>query len=189
MHPMTPRPLREVTAKAVAMLLAAGLAACAPMTAGGSVTRGADMARYRTWDWAPATEQPTGDPRLDSNPFFAGRMRSAVERQMLRRGYVRGPFTGPPTLLVHYHANFSRTFEITNGAPAMGSCSRNCEPEAYAYEQGTLVIDAVDVKTNALVWRGWSRDNMEGVIDNQKRMDREIDAVVAAIFEYLPAVP
>jgi len=166
----------------VAMLVAG----CATMKAGSHIERGAEFTHYQTWEWAPPEERPTGDPRLDNNPMFEVHLRSAVEHQLSGRGYVRTPLAGAPDLRARYRVNFSKTVEISGRTGSVGSCSRDCEPEAYAYEQGTLVIDLVDTQTNKVVWSGWSRDTMEGVIDNQERMERKIDRVVAAIFERIP---
>jgi hypothetical protein len=167
-------------------LVAALVAGCATMKAGSHVERGAEFTHYRTWEWAPAEQRPTGDPRLDSNPMFEVHLRSAVEHQLARKGYVRTPFAGPPDLRAQYRVNFNRRLEISSCGRSVGSSSRDCEPEAYAYQQGTLVVDLVDARTNKVVWSGWSRDNMEGIIDNQERMEREIDRVVAAMFEQIP---
>jgi hypothetical protein len=186
---MTPRALRAKTFVAVTAM-ASLLAGCAPVLKTGShVERGARFTHYRTWEWAPAQPAPTGDARLDSNPMFVESLRAAVEHQLARQGYVRTALAGPPDLSVRYHVAFSKTFEVTGGAPATGSCSGNCEPEAYAYEQGTLVVDLVDVRTSTLAWRGWSRDNMDGVIDKQNSMDDAIVRIVAAMFEHLPSAP
>ena len=167
-------------------LLAVLLAGCATMKAGSHIERGAQFTHYHTWEWAAAEERPTGDPRLDNNPMFELHVRSAVEHQLAGKGYVRTPLAGPPDLRARYHANFSKAVEIGGRATGAGSCSHDCEPEAYAYEQGTLVVDLVDTRTNKVVWSGWSRDNMEGMIDNQERMEWEIDRVVAAMFERIP---
>ena len=168
-------------------LVAALLAGCATMKAGSHIERGAEFRQYHTWEWATAEERPTGDPRLDNNPMFEARLRSAVEHQLSGRGYVRTALAGAPDLRARYRVNFSKTVEISGRTGRVGSCSRDCEPEAYAYEQGTLVIDLVEARTNKVVWSGWSRDIMEGVIDNQERMEREIDRVVAAIFDRIPS--
>ena len=168
-------------------LLTALLAGCATMTAGSRVERGAEFTRYHTWEWAPAEERPTGDPRLDNNPMFEMRLRSAVEHQLAIKGYARISLAGPPDLRAQYHVNFSKRVEISGGASSAGSCARDCEPEAYAYEQGTLVVDLLDARTNKIVWSGWSRDNMEGIIDNQEGMERKIGRVVAAMFERIPS--
>jgi hypothetical protein len=183
---MTPRMLRA-THLAGAALLAAVLAGCATLGAGSHVERGTDVTQHRTWEWAPAEERPTGDPRLDNNPMFEEHLRSAVEYQLARKGYSRTTLAGPPDLRVKYHVNFSKSVEISGGSAGGGSCSGNCGPEAYAYEKGNLVVDLVDARTNTVAWRGWSSDNMEGIIDNQGRMEREIDRMVAAMFERMPS--
>jgi len=183
---ITPRMLRATHLVTVA-LLAAVLAGCATMKAGSRVEGGAEFTHYRTWEWAPAEERPTGDPRLDSNPMFEEHLRSAVEHQLARKGYMRTTLAGSPPLRAHYHVHFSKRVEIAGGAARGSSCSSDCEPEAYAYEQGTLVVDLVDARTSKVVWRGWSWDNMQGIIDNQARMEREIDRVVAAMFEQIPS--
>jgi len=77
---------------------------------------------------------------------------------------------------------------MSGGATSAGACSGNCEPDAYAYEQGTLMVDLMDARTNKVVWSGWSRDNVEGIINNQHRMERAIDRAVAAMFERFPNV-
>lgn len=186
---MRPRVLRAITLVAAASLTAAFAGCATTIKAGSRVERAAQFTRYHSWEWAPAEQAPTGDPRLDSNPMFDESVRAAVEHQLAGKRYVRTVLAGPPDLQVHYHVNFSKTFEVTNSASGIGSCSGNCEPEAYAYEQGTLVIDLVDARTNTLAWRGWSQGNMEGVIDNQDEMDHEIVRIVAAMFKQLPSAP
>ena len=81
-------PTLRSTRIAVVTLLALALTGCATMKVSSHVERGAEFTHYRTWAWAPADEQPTGDPRLDNNPFFQDRLRGAVEHEMTRKGYV-----------------------------------------------------------------------------------------------------
>jgi len=54
----------------VAGLLIVFSIGCAAMTVSSHLDRLADFGTYRTWDWGPADALPTGDPRLDHNPFF-----------------------------------------------------------------------------------------------------------------------
>jgi hypothetical protein len=181
-------PTIRFIATVIATSTALALASCATLKVSSHVERGAEFTHYRTWDWVSDAAEPTGDPRLDSNPFFQDDVRRAVEHELTRKGYVRSTLAGPADLLVHYHANFNKTFEMSGGARA-GSChGDDCQPEAYAYEQGTLVIDVVDARTEKVVWRGWSRDNMDGVIDSQGLMGRQIDRAVAAMFGAFPAI-
>jgi hypothetical protein len=47
----------------------------------------ADSARYRSYDWGPADALPTGDPRLDKNPFFQDYLQGAIEMQLTLKGW------------------------------------------------------------------------------------------------------
>lgn len=64
-----------------------------------------------------------------------------------------------------------------------GSCE-DCHAEVY--DAGTLLIDLVDAQTERLVWRGWAKGSLDGVIDNQAWMEERIDETVARILGKLP---
>jgi len=74
-----------------------------------------------------------------------------------------------------------------NGADmSHGYCYQNCEARVIEYQEGTLVIDLVDRRTNKVVWRGWARDTMDGVIDDQERLERQVDDGVGRMMRLLP---
>jgi len=53
------------------VIAALAVTSCATtMTVSSHIERGLDFSQYRTYDWGPADALPTGDPRLDKNPFF-----------------------------------------------------------------------------------------------------------------------
>lgn len=142
-----------------------------------------DFTRYRTWDWGQADALPTGDPRLDNNQFFNDYLQGAIERAMARGGYAQSPRGASPDLRVHYHANINQRFQVNEPI----DCSTgNCQPNVIDYEQGTLVIDVLDIKTNRVVWRGWAQDSMQGIIDNQDRLERQVDEAVRKMFARFP---
>ena len=68
----------------------------------------------------------------------------------------------------------------------MAIATSNCEPQVSDYEHGTLVIDLVDTKTNKVVWRGWAQDSMNGIIDNQERLEKQVDEGVTKMMMLLP---
>jgi hypothetical protein len=161
------------------------LPGCATMRVNSFVQRGADLNTYRTYGWTGG-EEPTGDPRLDNNPFFEERVRAAVEQQLASRGFEKSPAT--PDLLVHYHINVNEDVDVSLIDRETGNCysgESDCRP--FVYDAGTLIIDLVDARTNALVWRGWAADTMEGAIDNQQLMEQKIDKAVDRILQRFPA--
>lgn len=72
---------RRLTAAACGLaLFGFMLAACSAVTAGSYVNTQVELTRYTTFGWGAPDETPTGDPRLDNNPFFTDRVRAEVER-------------------------------------------------------------------------------------------------------------
>lgn len=173
-------PARLARRCAVIAAAALALAGCATMNVSSYVERGVDLAQYRTYNWAPADDSATGDPRLDNNPFFQERVQAAVERQLASRAFEKAT---APDLLLHVHASVTQDVYISGGERRDGSCE-DCRPEVY--DAGTLVIDFVDARTDRLVWRGWAKGSIDGVVDNQERMEQRIDEAVARILERLP---
>jgi hypothetical protein len=156
------------------------------MSVSSHAERGLDFAQYRTYDWGPADALPTGDPRLDKNPFFQDHLQGAVERQLAAKGFARSA-SGTPDLLIHYHASISQRIDVNRLDREYGYCyDENCLVRVIEYEAGTLVLDIVDTRTNRLIWRGWAQENVEGVIDNQDRMARSIDEAVRRMLRRLP---
>lgn len=128
---------------------------------------------------------PTGDPRLDNNPFFKDYLEGSVGKALETRRYVRAT-SGTPDLLVHYHANISKTFDINGVDNRSGRCYQDCEPRFMEYEQGTIVLDIVDTHTNRVVWRGWAQQNINGLIDNQELLRKNVIKAVTRMMERLP---
>ncbi len=157
--------------------------ACATMQVSSYVRRGQDFSKYHTYAWAPEDQLRTGDPRLDNNPFFLQRLEADVDKDLARRGLEKVA-TDSPDLLIHYHVNINQEVNANQLDLAYGYECQNCEP--YVYDAGTLLLDLVDARSNALVWRGWSEGTMDNAIDNQDFMERSIDDSVAKILARLP---
>jgi len=176
---MTPRRLVPLAAL---FLTAALAAACAAINVGSFVERGFDMSVVRTFEWAPAEHLATGDPRLDNNEFFQRYLKAAVEREMEMRGIERTD-AGMADVVVHYHASVTQRVD-TAGADEKYALCEDCRPSVF--DAGTVTLDLVDAGTNKLVWRGWAERSIQGVLENQEWMERDVNQAVATIFERLP---
>ncbi len=165
------------------------LAGCAGIVAGAHFQPETKFAEFRTFAWAPRDELPTGDPRLDNNPFFDAQVRSAVEAELGIRGMRPSP--DQADLEVHYHASVERVLNVytvdrVSGYDSPGGVR---DTALYAYDEGTLVVDLVDAHTNQVVWRGWARASLEGVIDDTRRMRNRVEESVQKMFERYPLRP
>ena len=160
------------------------LAGCATMSVSSHVERGLDFAQYRTWDFGPADALPTGDPRLDNNPFFKDYLEGAVGKELEARHYERSAVN--PDLLVHYHANTTKTFDVNGVDMRNGYCYDDCEPNVIEYELGTIVIDVVDGHSNRVIWRGWAQNDIDGVIDRQELLRKQVNKSVTRMMALFP---
>jgi hypothetical protein len=176
---MTPRRLLGFT---IAAVFATTLAGCATLHVYSFVERGVDVSHYRTYNWAVEAPKATGDPRLDSNPFFDDRIHIAVEKELAKRGFEKTD-SAEAQLLLHYHASMTQDIDLGAADPNYGVCD-TCTPTVY--DAGTLLIDLVDSRTDKLVWRGWAEGGFDNAIDNQDFMEARIDEAVRRIIEKLP---
>jgi hypothetical protein len=174
------------TTFARAALLLAVLAggACAAATVQSYGDRGVDLQRYRTFAWGPTVALSTGDPRLDNNEFFDTRVRSQVEKGLASRDFEKTT-SQAPDLLVHYHASVTQEIDVRM-LDRDDRYSDATRYESYVFDAGTLFVDLVDPRTNRLVWRGWAEASIDGVIDDQRLLERRVDEAVARILDRLP---
>ena len=177
---------RHLGLAAATTFCAIAVTACAPLTVSSYVQRGLDFASYRTYDWGPPDAFPTGDPRLDRNPFFKDHFEGAVERQMAARGFEKAT-SGVPDLLIHYHASIKQRLDVNRIDREYGYCyDESCQVKVIEYEAGTLVLDIVDSRTNRLIWRCWSQKSVQALLDNEDEMARTINEAVKRMLERLP---
>ena len=146
--------MRRLLGLLVFIPAALGAVGCASIRAGSYIERNIDLAQYRTYEWGPADALPTGDPRLDQNPFFQDHVQGAIERGLASKGFGRTS-EGAPDLLIHYHASVSQRIDLSRLDRA-GSCyTEDCQVRVVEFDAGTLVVDILDARTGRLVWRGW----------------------------------
>jgi len=176
----------RIVTRIFTVMAALVLTGCATMNVSSHIERNVNFADYVTYDWGPPDNLPVGDPRLDNNPFFNDYLQGAIEKQLARKGYAPG-LGGTPDLLIHYHASVNQKLDVYEVDQSYGYCYGNCEAQIVDYEQGTIIIDIVDTKTNKVVWRGWAQDAMNGIIDNQDRLEKQVDEGVTKMMMMLPS--
>jgi hypothetical protein len=156
------------------------------MTVSSHVEHGLDFSQYQSYDWDPADALPTGDPRLDGDPFFKDHVQGAVEKQLALRGLELAS-SGTPDLLIHYHANITQRIDVDAIDRAYGyRFADDYAAGVFEYEAGTLVIDMVDSRTNRLIWRGWAQNSVKDMLDDPDKMATMIDEAVTRMLSRLP---
>ena len=176
---------------ALAALLLAALCACATLRVNSDYDPDFDFSGFRSWGWLTGPQAGTVDPRLVSG-LVGERIRSALEKHLTARGYQRSA-SGKPDFLVGYHAAVEdkvdvRTINRASGyGPGWGAGRGLMTTDTYVreYEQGTLILDIVDPRSNRLVWRGSAQAEVNSYGTPEQRAAR-IDDAVGQILEGFP---
>jgi hypothetical protein len=162
------------------------LGACAAMAVGSDFSVLTDFKPFRTYSWAPRDALPTGDPRLDNNPFFDARVRTAVDSLMAVKGYRVTHPDSAPGLTLHYHVSLRQRVDYVQADTDRGYTYPSSETIARSYEEGTLVIDIAEARTKRILWRGWAQRDITGVIDDRKQLERRTYEAVHEILRLFP---
>jgi hypothetical protein len=177
---------RSATALLVLSLFAAGCATPPPETAS-MRDPAVNFANFKTFGWAAgasATDQPV--QLLDQN------IRAAITTELNRRGYVVA--TGSPDLRIAYET--ATASKIKNNpvriGVGMGSWGGNVggsvgvgSPSVKNYQEGSLVIHAIDATRNAEVWQG----SVSGELGKGSVAQAAITQAVARAMKDFPARP
>jgi hypothetical protein len=173
------------------LLVIAGVAlvACARINAGADFAPGLDLQPYRTFDWGAGDTLPAGDPRLDNNPFFDARVRAAVERELATKGITRAPSS--PDLLIHYHASVRQRMDVIRSDEVRGYTfgSVNTAEKVLAYDEGTLILDVAETRSKRILWRGWVQTDVDGLLNDQREMEKRIGNSVTKLLAKFPRLP
>ena len=172
---------------ATVVVAACLLSGCATVSVSSHTEPGLAWSQYRTFEWGAADPLPASDPRFAKDPYFQDRVAGAIEKQMAAKGFERAAPKATPDLLIHYHANIAERIDVDEIDRDHGYCATaDCRPRVTRYEAGAIVVDIIDARTNRLIWRGWARDSVEGVIGNRDRVRHTIDEGVARMFATFP---
>ena len=177
------------------LLVAAAVLVLAACATGPRITSdvdpSADFARYRTFAfYSPLAIESQGYATLTS-----GRTKDAARRQMEARGYVYDEKS--PDLWVNLNAYMQEKTDVYS-TPEVDydyyySYRRRAyfavpywreDAQVYRYTEGTLNVDLVDAKRNALVWTGAAVGRVSRSKSGQE--DAKIDAAMADIFNRYP---
>jgi hypothetical protein len=190
---MTPEKRKEtMRATTLAALATAAFlsTACSsvPIRGGADFERGYDFAQYSSYTWDEPGDHPTGDPRLDDNPFFLHRLHAAIHWELATRGiqYGRGEGLGA-ALTVHHHASVRDRVEVFEADRETRYDSEYGEgTQVLQYEEGTFLVDIADARTGDVVWRGWATLDLSRALSDPEVMRDQIDEAIEKMFESFP---
>ncbi|RSK51022.1 DUF4136 domain-containing protein [Hymenobacter rigui] len=167
---------------------------------------GTDFNQYRTYDWAK-TEVKSADSK---NPIYQStlndeQIQSAINSELGKRGIRQVQGNAKPDLYLTYHLYIEEAERTVANPPAPGfaypyafSYRGSYLPINYrywyttpyyntgyrteTYQEGTMILDMVDARTNNLVWRG----SMADAVNNPARLGEEFAKSAKDILDKFP---
>ncbi len=168
---------------------------------------GTDFGQYRTYDWA-RTDVKSAD---SANPIYKStlndqQIQQAISRELATRGIRQAAASAEPDFLLTYHLYIEEAERTIATPPVRGyaypyamSYRGRFLPINYGYwyttpyytrgrtrtetyQEGTMILDFVDARTNNLFWRGSVAD----AVNNPANIGSEFSRVAKEILNEFP---
>jgi Domain of unknown function (DUF4136) len=145
--------------------------------------KSAHITEYKTFGWSTPLSIEVRNNPLYYNELSDKRIKSAVTVQLESRNYK---YSEDPDLEIHYHIIIEdKTVMRTDPyGYYYGPYWMRSEVSVYEYQEGTLIIDLMDAKTDNLVWRGWITNFLKN--RDPEKMEESINNAVRMIFAEYP---
>ena len=188
--------MKKTCALFVILFLLAGVTGCTTASVSSDYDRATDFATLKTYGWA--SDQPlAGDRRFD-DPDLRETIRRSVETELQAKGIQKSE-DGHPDLLLKYYITVEKKKQFVGGNypptfNSRGVWTGTSGPNTYAgmdsmtfhYEDGTFVLDMLDPRSGAILWRG----TLQGMVDPgatpAKRIERAPSAVAKVLKDFPP---
>nr|WP_245144455.1 DUF4136 domain-containing protein [Chryseobacterium daecheongense] len=159
---------------------ALGLASCSPFQVRSDYAETANFNSYKTY------KLRIDDLKL--NDIDKDRVLNELSRQLQSKGLASGE---NPDLIINVKANHKKVTDITTNSPygmwgwggPFGWGVGVNRTWSSNYNEGALIVDLIDARTNKLVWQGIG----SGIsVDSPKAKQRQIPEIVAEIMANYP---
>jgi hypothetical protein len=137
----------------------------------------ADLTGLRTYDWLPIP------PKVEADDLVVGRVKRATNAELEEKGFRMAP--DDPDFLIAMHVGSEEKVTYKDWGYTYGGYWRRGGRSKYKYQEGTLVLDFVDVKSNQLIWRGQAK----GFLDRKSTPEKEDRLVNEAVQKILKNFP
>lgn len=123
-----------------------------------------DFSQLKTFAWKHAVQEKTGDLRIDS-PLMDDRIRKAMERMLLGKGFVKVSDETPDFHVIYQYSIARKIYSnpVSTGFGFgyghygnYGGIGIRSGTEINEYDEGLLIIDFLLPDSDVLLWRGKS---------------------------------
>ncbi|HEY3269821.1 MAG TPA: DUF4136 domain-containing protein [Geothrix sp.] len=146
----------------------------------------AQFNRYKTFDYYTSKKGTAGTTNLMDK-----RVRAAVEKELQAKGFVMETKADPDFLVTYYPVVHERRYRTTTHMgwgwgyrPFYGGVGTSMS-QVHSYQEGTIVIEIVDFKTNQMIWQGAAAGALTG-LNNPEDADEVVPRAVRDILAKFP---
>jgi len=167
-------------------------AAIASLTAAAAVAQKVSFDYDKSADFSSLTTFAFKDGTSSGNPLVDDRIRTAIAGELAARGLRRDD--ADPAVFIVTHLTFDKKKDITaySTSPGYGPYGwywgggwRMTDVRVREILTGTLVIDVVDAKKGALMWRGIAAKELKAH-PKSDRVDKNVNEVVVKLLKNFP---
>jgi hypothetical protein len=141
----------------------------------------ADLSRYHSWAWATDRARPRAWNPDSPSSRADGVIRAGIARELAARGIQPAGPSGPDVLFDYDVAVKEKSTDTFSGYfdYRMRGGSGDMGDAFMGYEEGTLMIVAIDAHTGHMVWRGAAT----AVLTDDRIKDAIVNEAIQRIFQ------
>lgn len=174
------------------------LSACAK-TPDWDYDRTVNFANYKTYAFVEDAQLSKHTTNYQISPLMEKRVRNAVKRELSAKGFTQVA-SDQADLLIDYHASVEKkidtdtiSYKADFGYPYTArwgywGVGYQTHTSTREYEVGTLVLDVIDRKEKALIWRGAKGGQLKKNQSPEKRTEAA-NKVIQEILSNFPPQP
>jgi hypothetical protein len=167
--------MHRIPALAVFLTVAWPTTSCSGITVDSDYEPGTNFSGYKTFAWTTRPSPGAAGAREVSG-LVADRIKRVVEAELVLRGLAEAG-EAEADLVVDYHLSVAQKTRYNDPYYAYD--------RAQTYEEGTLLVDLIERKTQRIVWRGSGQTRILHLKTPEARANR-VREVVTAIMEQFP---
>lgn len=149
-----------------------------------------DFSRLRGYAWGAEAPSAKQDPVL-YNALTDKRVRQSADNVLTARGFQRVD-PASADFLVTYHLGIEKKLDTSRVGLGVGYGWSNSSVmmgdglDIEQYEEESLLIDVLDARTRALIWRGGIREPLDRYLTAQERTAHIHKQVVDILMKFPP---
>lgn len=152
------------------------ISGCGSMSIGHEYDPKYDFSKLKTYSLIP---DPYEEPEVE---LVLKRLRPMIDKNLHDLGFQK---SDNPDFKIALHVRSRETIDVVNWGYSYGwRGSYGYGFDAYQYEEGSLLVDIVDAKTNELVWQGLASAELKHT-DPELR-DRTARRAINKLFKHFP---